>query len=296
MFSSHSTMIIHGQKKKTGGGIVNNLINNLPFEAHIPGFQYCGPGTKLSQRLKRGDPGINPLDSACREHDISYSKEKSLGETRKKADRILEEKAEERLQSKDAKIGEKAAAFLVANTMKLKRKLGMGICQKQKKQKRNTKKRKTKRRKTKKETKIRFSKIISAAKRFMVKSSTPKTIIKSALAGAKAAVKAAGGKSKVIIPRTLPVAAKIGGALPFLIPLFAGLSATGALAGGTASIIKAVNHAKSAKSELEESKRHNKTMEAIALGKGLYMKPFKKGYGVFLKPYSGQGMKKKNFF
>lgn len=32
--------------KRRGGGIVNSVINNLPFEAHIPGgYQYCGPGT-----------------------------------------------------------------------------------------------------------------------------------------------------------------------------------------------------------------------------------------------------------
>ena len=130
MFSSHLAMIIHGHKKKTGGGIVNKLINNLIFEAHIPGFQYCGPGTELSQRLKKGDPGINPLNFACHSHDISYSKEKFLGETRKKADLTLEKKTEERLRSKDAKIGEKADTFSVANTLRLKKKLGMGICQK----------------------------------------------------------------------------------------------------------------------------------------------------------------------
>ena len=83
------------KKKKKGGGIVNKLINNLPFEAHSPGYQYCGPGTKLKKRLNRGDPGINPLDAACRLHDIEYSKDKTLGNTRKIADRTLADKAEE---------------------------------------------------------------------------------------------------------------------------------------------------------------------------------------------------------
>lgn len=59
---------------KQGSGVVNSLINKLPFEAHIPGYQYCGPGTKLEKRLRRGDPGINALDRSCREHDIAYSK------------------------------------------------------------------------------------------------------------------------------------------------------------------------------------------------------------------------------
>ena len=86
--------------------------------------------------------------------------------------------------------------------------------------------------------------------------------------------------AKVHIPRVLPVPPKIGGFLPFLIPLFAGLSATGAIAGGTAGIAKAVNDTKVVKRQLEESQRHNSAMEAIALGKGLYLKPYKKGYGI----------------
>lgn len=87
---------------------------------------------------------------------------------------------------------------------------------------------------------------------------------------------------KVKPPRVIEVP-KTGGILP-LIPIFAGLSALGALSGGAAGIAKAVNDAKAAKQELEESQRHNKTMEAIALrGKGLYLKPYKSGLGLFLK-------------
>ena len=84
------------------------------------------------------------------------------------------------------------------------------------------------------------------------------------------------------MPRILPVTEKMVGFLSFLIPLFAGLSATGSLAGGAARIAKAVNDARAAKQHLEESQRHNKTMEAIALGKGLYLKPHKKEFGLHL--------------
>ena len=52
------------------------------------------------------------------------------------------------------------------------------------------------------------------------------------------------------------------------------------LAGGAAGIAKAVNDAKPAKQQLEENKRHNKTMETITLGNGLYLKPHK--VGVFI--------------
>ena len=34
-------------------------------------------------------------------------------------------------------------------------------------------------------------------------------------------------------------------------------------------------------------------MEAIALGKGLYLQPYRKGLGLYLKPYPGYGLKKK---
>ena len=45
---------------------------------HIPGYQYCGPETKLRERLAREDPGVNELDRACKEHDIAYSKYKRI--------------------------------------------------------------------------------------------------------------------------------------------------------------------------------------------------------------------------
>ncbi|XP_018573827.1 uncharacterized protein LOC108912895 [Anoplophora glabripennis] len=49
------------------------------------------------------------------------------------------------------------------------------------------------------------------------------------------------------------------------------LSALGALGGGAAGFVKAVNDTKDAKQKLEESKRHNIAMEEIAMGKGLYL-------------------------
>uniref|UniRef100_A0A6P7GWD5 Uncharacterized protein LOC114343089 n=1 Tax=Diabrotica virgifera virgifera TaxID=50390 RepID=A0A6P7GWD5_DIAVI len=110
-----------------GEGLLNTLINKLPFELHIPGgYQYCGPGTKLKKRLARGDPGINPLDAACKQHDIAYSHHTSL-EERHKADKELENRAWERFKSKDASFGEKSAALIVTGGMKTKRKLGMGL-------------------------------------------------------------------------------------------------------------------------------------------------------------------------
>ena len=112
-------------KQRCGNGLLNSVINNLPFELHIPGYRFCGPGTKLKKRLARGDVGVNKLDEACREHDIAYSKNQDL-ENRHKADNILLEKAKQRLHSSDARFGEKASAFAVSTIMKTKVKLGMG--------------------------------------------------------------------------------------------------------------------------------------------------------------------------
>ena len=97
---------------KTGKGLVNFLINSLPVEAHVPGYKYCGPGTKLKKRLDRGDKGINPLDAACRDHDIVYASSKNLDD-RHKADEELENRAWERFKAKDSPKREKIVAYAV---------------------------------------------------------------------------------------------------------------------------------------------------------------------------------------
>ncbi|KAJ8969746.1 hypothetical protein NQ317_009580 [Molorchus minor] len=237
--------------RKHGRGVVNSLINKLPFELHLPKYEFCGPGTRLHKRLARGDQGINPLDKACREHDIAYN----IRQTE------LEQRAWERVKSKDAKLGEKAAAWAITNAMKVKRKLGMG-CRK----------------------KIGFRKALLANTTKLLKKNSNHDIKKDSammVRAARMAVKNAGGRKKIKTPRILPLP-KTGGILP-LIPIFAGLSALGALSGGAAAVARTVIDAKKSKEKLEEAQRHNKTMEAIALGKqgsGLYMKPYKSGYGL----------------
>ncbi|KAJ8912238.1 hypothetical protein NQ315_016580, partial [Exocentrus adspersus] len=84
--------------------------------------------TKLKERLSKGQQGVNPLDGFCRKHDIAYSQSSDL-QDRNKADYELEQRAWERVKSKDAKFGEKAAAWLVTTAMKAKRNLDMGIKQ-----------------------------------------------------------------------------------------------------------------------------------------------------------------------
>lgn len=239
-----------------GGGIVNSFINNLPFELHLPGYNYCGPGTKLVKRLARGDRGINPLDDACMVHDIAYTKFQDL-DNRHKADLDLLNMAKQRLRSKEAKSGEKIASWLVNKVMKRKLKTGAGM----------------------KHFKAMVSKIKGDLKKLKPKSNN--RAIKLAYSAAKKIV-SAGTKHDIKIPRIIPLP-KSGGILP-LLPIFAGLSALGTLAGGAAGIAKSVNDYKAAQESLRESQHHNKAMESIALGKGLYIKPYKKGSGLFITP------------
>lgn len=235
-----------------GGGLLNTAINNLPFELHLPGYNYCGPGTKLRERLSRGDRGINKLDDACMRHDIAYSNSNNL-EDRHKADLELINMAKQRLKSKDASRGEKLSSWVVNKIMKTKLKAGAGV----------------------KGFKNIVSQIRSKLRQFKPKNK--KSAIKFAYLAAK---KLLSKNCGVRLPRVIPIP-KTGGFLP-LIPIFAGLSALGALAGGAAGIAKTVNDYKSAKKNFQESERHNKIMESIAIGKGLYIKPYKKGSGLFL--------------
>lgn len=256
--------------RSRGSGLVNSLINKLPVELHVPGYRFCGPGTRLSKRLARGDRGINPLDEACKAHDISYAASNNI-EERHRADKILGEKAWERFKAKDSSFGEKTAALTISGIMKGKTKLGMGA----------RSKRRSKR--------IRKRKISGRAISFrnamkIARKRIGGGVISDLLNTAKIALTSL--KKKNITPpkqRVIPIP-KTGGILP-LIPIFAALGALGSLAGGAAGVAKAVNDSKAASKTLQETERHNRAMETASVGKGLYLKPYKKGLGLYLTPY-----------
>ena len=249
---------------------MNTLINKLPFELHIPGYQYCGPGTKVAQRVARGDVGVNPLDAACKQHDLAYSQNSSLAD-RHKADWELENRAWERVKSKDASIGEKAAAWFVTTGMKAKRKLGMGH-----------------QASLRKSVLMPVSKVLKKA--LKNQSLEDRDVLKKssllALRAARAAIKKAGGRRQIRIPRIIPIP-KSGGFLPLLLPLIGALGGLGGLAGGASAIAKTVIDAKNAKKKLEEEQRHNKAMEEIGKkGSGLYLRKTPRGFGLYLKKQS----------
>lgn len=269
-------------------------------------YQFCGPGTKLKERLERGDKGINELDRACKEHDIVYSEHKG-GQKRRAADEVLANKAWKRFKSSDASVDEKLGSLAVAGIMKAKAKLGLGIDNNVNKQMKlglgiakkyikmsDSPPSKRKITKTKSSSKKVLTEVIKDAENIL-NVANPLNVdeaSKLALIGALASVKKQKVPKKIMDknkPRVIPVP-KVGGMLP-LVPIFAGLSAIGALMGGSASIANAVYAASKAKESLDEANRHNKMMEAIALGKnvvgdGMFLKPYRKGLGIYLAPYS----------
>ena len=68
------------KKGAAGGSFLNTFVNNLPFEMHLPGHNFTGPGTKLYKRLnpdgkpKEWSMPINRVDNAPYNHDLFYSK------------------------------------------------------------------------------------------------------------------------------------------------------------------------------------------------------------------------------
>jgi len=172
-------------------------------------FRFAGPGTKLKERLARDERDINNLDELARPHDIAYEKSNSLAD-RHRADEILENQAREVFKSKNTVIKEKAASWLVTTAMKAKRKMGAGCG---------------------------FKQIVLAAKKSIKNKINEKNITKSIKTYLSAAKKTKNKKTKT--PRIIPIPKK-GGVLP-LIPIFAGLSALGALTDGVGNIVKVVN-------------------------------------------------------
>ena len=69
------TQFIKAQK---GGSLLNKAINNLPFEMHLPGHNFTGPGTKLKKGLnpdltpKKWSKPVNRVDKATYHHDLCY--------------------------------------------------------------------------------------------------------------------------------------------------------------------------------------------------------------------------------
>ena len=74
-------MVVRRRRRRSqrGRGLdIQKWLTKTGKEFHWPGYQYLGPGTHLQKRLKRRDPGINRLDRIAKQHDIDYSRAKTL--------------------------------------------------------------------------------------------------------------------------------------------------------------------------------------------------------------------------
>lgn len=68
------------------------------LELHIPGMHFCGPGTKLDQRIdpntgkpKPSSMPVDRIDEAALKHDIFYAKHSSTKERLKADKQMLDE-------------------------------------------------------------------------------------------------------------------------------------------------------------------------------------------------------------
>lgn len=118
---------------KRGGSFLSNALERYNKEIHLPQYQFCGPNTRVLERLNKGQRGINKLDQACLRHDLSYLRNKDL-KTRHLADADLIQEAKARIFAKDSSIGEKIAAGAVSGLIAAK-KNGYGAKEQQKEKK-----------------------------------------------------------------------------------------------------------------------------------------------------------------
>lgn len=264
--------------RKEGAGIINNLINKLPFELHLPGYNYCGPGTKLYKRLARGDKPINQLDEACKVHDIAYAQNPSLDE-RHKADLELIEASNKR-RRESSSLAERLASLAVNKIMSFKVKHGLGIKHKPRARVGEQAARGGKRRK---QQQLALSKVVKGAreavKRHMEQNSKRlnsshllnrpvKNVTDLMRIAVKSAKSIAGGKC-IKTPRVIQIPKK-GGFLP-LLPLLGALGAAGSLIGGFTTAARNIH-------DLVRKK------ETGSVGKGMYLAPYKRGMGLYLTP------------
>ena len=82
------------------------------YRITYPRIPVLRPRNSSGKPLTRGDQGINPLDTVCREHDIAYSRSNDLGE-RHAADNVLADKARKCIIARDSTLGERGAARAV---------------------------------------------------------------------------------------------------------------------------------------------------------------------------------------
>ena len=114
----------------TGGNILNNIINKLPFEMHLPGHNFTGPGTKLGQRLQNDltpqswSKPINKVDAAAYHHDVCYLKNRDTSTRNKVCDKEMINELDGIM---NPSLRERLDKSIVKKIIGSKMKFGMGV-------------------------------------------------------------------------------------------------------------------------------------------------------------------------
>lgn len=119
--------------------LLNDFINRNKTPLIIHG-NFCGPSNDVITQIREGIQPVSRLDSYCKQHDLSYVKNKDLKE-RHKADQVLASQAFSRAKAKDSSFKERLAAIAVGTAMKAKVALGAGYRSKKRVKKSNSLKR-----------------------------------------------------------------------------------------------------------------------------------------------------------
>lgn len=302
------------KNEKIAYGIIDHIVDKLP-EIHIPGYQYCGPGTDLNKRLQRGDPGINKLDRSCKAHDIQYDKLKD-SKSRRAADKVLFKQSLRRIVSSDAKLGERAAAALVSSLIGTKiglSKVGLGIAKTNKKKrskkmsstaaaaasvkkKKKNNNNKTARTKSKLKSKskpksIHFNALVRNAQATIKNKlqtsehghanendDNPENFDTSVKAAIKS-VKQFKRDKAVKVARVLKLP-KFGASITPILSILSALSAIGSIPSTAAAVSRAFNGVKNFVAQRKKAG----TPTEKKIGRGLYLSRKVKGSGLYLRP------------
>lgn len=259
------------KKKFKGKGFINSVIDFLGekgIDLTLPTYTWCGPGTDVEKNLREGKPPKNSLDLFCKDHDLVFHNSEDP-EVRRKADKILIDKAWERVIAKDTPLEERLTAYLVTNLMKAKVAMGGGMGKTEKKQGR---KKMEKNKGKRMHAGTGFPHILSKI-RSTLKKTKERDISKAIKIALKAGKNFKGGKKHG--PRIIPIP-KSGGILQYLVPILAGLSSVGAIANDAKSILQTIENIKNAR----------KGGGVKKVNENLVIAPFKKGFGLYLRPYN----------
>ena len=117
-------------KRSKGTGLVNNLINNLPFEMHMYRHNFLGPGTKLNKRLnadltpKSWSLPVDRDDEIAYRHDLCYAKHNDVETRSEVCDKQMLRDLDDIL---NPTTGEKLHRTIAKAGIRTKARLGMGM-------------------------------------------------------------------------------------------------------------------------------------------------------------------------